>query len=112
MVTEYPIVSVPAVTPLTIPVEPTVAVALLLLHVPPPIPSVNMIDELTHTLAAPVILPAFGSGLTTIDLIAIAVPQPLVTEYPIVSVPAVTPVTIPVEPTVAVALLLLHVPPV
>jgi hypothetical protein len=100
----------PAVAPVTIPPE-TVACALLTLHAPPATPSDNVIDELTQTLEAPDIVPAFGKGLTVIVFLAIAVPQLPETVYMIVSMPAVTPVAIPPE-IVACALLALQAPPV
>ena len=50
--------------------------------------------------------------MTVIDLVAVAVPQLLVTEYVIVAAPAATPVTTPVLLTVATAgEELLHAPP-
>ena len=70
-------VSAPAVTPVTTPPE-TVALILLLLHVPPVTPSVKVIAEPAHTLDAPVILPAFGVGFTVMVLVTVAVPQLLV----------------------------------
>jgi hypothetical protein len=69
LVTAYLIVSRPAVIPVTTPPE-TVALVLLLLHVPPVTTSVNMMAEPTHTPEAPVILPAFGNGLTVTVLTA------------------------------------------
>jgi hypothetical protein len=66
-VTAYTIESVPAVTPVTMPVLPTVASAVLvLLHTPPGAASVSVIDESAHTLPAPEMVPATGSGLTVI----------------------------------------------
>lgn len=57
-------VAVPALTPPTPPlVAPMVAVeALLVLHVPPVVASVSVVDAPTHTLAVPDM--AAGSGLT------------------------------------------------
>jgi hypothetical protein len=98
-------------TPVTIPVVPTVALALLLLHIPPDARSVNVIDEPAQTNEAPVMIPEFGNELTVTAFVAIAVPHRLVTENMIVSIPFETPVTIPPE-TVALRLLLLHIPPV
>ena len=105
-------IEVPVVTPVTIPVVPIVALALLLLHVPPPTLLVKVVVNPTHTADVPVIVPAFGRGLIVIVFVVDAVPHTLVTEYIIVSIPAVTPVTIPVLPIEAFALLILHVPPV
>ena len=60
------IVALPAKIPDTLPeLLPMVAyVALLLVHVPPALPSVKFITELTHTLVAPEM--ATGRGLTVI----------------------------------------------
>ena len=68
--------------PVTIPeAEPTVAAAVLLLfHTPPALTLFNVVAEPAHTEAVPVIDPEFGSGLTVIAAVAVAVPQLLVTE--------------------------------
>ena len=58
-------VSVPAKTPVTTPLE-TVAFALAVLHVPPLAASLRVILAPTQTLATPLIIPAFGSGFTVI----------------------------------------------
>jgi hypothetical protein len=55
--------------------------------------------------------PADGAELTDIGQEAVAVPQPLVTEYLMVSSPAITPVTVP-PVTEALVLEALHTPPV
>ena len=78
-VTEYIIVSVPAVTPVTMPVLPTVAVPLLALHVPPLAPSVSDMVEPTHTADGPVIVPAVVPGSSVTTFVAVAVLQPVVT---------------------------------
>jgi hypothetical protein len=89
---------------------PTVATnALLVLHVPPGVASVKAVVRPTHTLGVPV-MPATADVFTVTTLVAVAVPQPLVTAYDIVTVPTVTPVNRPPE-TVALPLLALHVPP-
>jgi hypothetical protein len=113
LVTEYEMVVLPADTPVTIPVLLTVAIAvLLLLQTPPGAPSVNVIVEATHTLVAPVIVPGTGNTLTEKDKVAAAVPQELVTEYEMMTLPADTPDTTPVPLIVATdMLLLLHTPP-
>ncbi len=55
----------PGATPLTMPVLLTAAIeVLLLLHVPPVLPSVNVITESTATALEPVIVPAAGNGFT------------------------------------------------
>jgi hypothetical protein len=56
-------------------------------------------------------LPGFGNVFTVTTFAAATVPQLLVTEYLIVSIPADIPCTIPLK-TVADALLLFHTPPV
>jgi hypothetical protein len=56
LVTMYKMVSIPAETPVTTALE-TVAVALLLCHVPPPAPGVKVMDEPAHTFEGPVKLP-------------------------------------------------------
>ena len=73
-------VVVPAATPFTEPEALTVAAAVLvLLHTPPVVPSLNDVVEPAHTVAAPLIEPADGNGLTVITRVAATVPQPLVT---------------------------------
>ena len=70
-------VAVPAVTPVTVPVaEPTVALeVLLLLHVPLPVASVNVVVSPIHTAPVPVI--PEGTELTVIVVAAVQ-PAPLV----------------------------------
>ena len=73
-------VAVPAVTPVTIPDMPIVATAvLLLLHVPPVVVLLNVVVAVAQTIAVPVMVPATGSGLTVTSIVAVAVPQLLVT---------------------------------
>lgn len=57
-------VAVPAVTPVTIPVpEPAVATPVLpLVHVPPAVVPISVVDEPAHMLIVPVIGP--GTALT------------------------------------------------
>jgi hypothetical protein len=100
----YVMVSGPCETPVTKPVtEPTVANAvLLLLHRPPPETSLKALTRPTQTLVIPVI--AAGDGLT---VTAITELQPAGNVYNMVAEPEPTPVTRPVLPTVATALLLL-----
>ena len=67
-------VAVPAVTPVTTPVdEPIVAFALPLLHVPPVTRSLSVVVAPAHTLAVPAM--AVGTGFTVIGLVAM---QPVV----------------------------------
>jgi alpha-D-ribose 1-methylphosphonate 5-triphosphate synthase subunit PhnH len=73
-------VAVPAVMPVTLPVEPTVATLVEPeLHIPPPEPSVTLIIDPAHTLKGPVIVPASGNGLTVTTVVALALPQLTVT---------------------------------
>jgi hypothetical protein len=68
-------VAVPAATPVTIPVEPTVAiVVLLLLHVPALVASAKPVVNPVHTTFVPVI--AAGNGFTV--TVAVTLPQPVV----------------------------------
>ena len=118
MATVYLIVSTPAVTPVTTPPR-TVAVVLLLLHVPPGAKSVNVTDEPVQTVEGPVMAPSSGNGFTVTAFVAFVMPHAFVIVYLMVSTPADIPVTMPpigmpltVPPiTVACALLALQVPP-
>jgi len=90
-------------------VDPTVACnVLLLLHVPPVVVLVNVVDAPRHTNVVPDI--TAGSGFTVSCIVC---KQPFDNVYVIVGIPAATPVTTPdEEPTVASAgLPLVHVPP-
>jgi hypothetical protein len=81
---------------------------LLLLHVPPAVASVNVVEEPAHT----VLLPDIVGGTAFTVTIAMLL-QPVGNVYVIFAVPAVMPLTIPVaDPTVAILVLpLVHVPP-
>jgi hypothetical protein len=108
---EYCIVAKPADIPHTIPlVEFTVATAVLLLvHVPPLVPSVSGVHDPTHTLPEP---PMPTGGAVTVNTELIEHPEGGV--YVTVVVPGLTPVIIPevAGPNVATdRTLLLHVPP-
>jgi hypothetical protein len=60
-------VEFPAVTPVTTPVaDPTVALALLLLHVPPVVLLARVVVCPTHTLAEPVLAGRAASTVTTV----------------------------------------------
>jgi hypothetical protein len=106
-------VEVPAVIPPTVPDELTVATPVnVLLHIPPGAASLSDVVPDPQTVAVPVIVPGAGSGLTVTTIVAAAVPQLLVTVYDMIVVPADTPVTVPEELTVAIAVsVLLHAPP-
>ena len=70
----------PAVTPVTIPVVLTVAtVGVLLLHTPPVVASVNVAVVPVQTVVVPVMLPALGVPDTVTVVVALALPQLLVT---------------------------------
>ena len=100
---------VPEVIPVTIPVEPTVAFALLLAHVPP-VPSVRVIAAPWQTDAGPPINDGF-----TLTVTGFVIKQPVpVTVYLITGTPDETPVTTPVDETTVArpAERLLQVPPV
>jgi hypothetical protein len=59
-------VTVPAATPQTVPVELIVATEVaLLLHTPPEVASVSVVQEPTHTLVAPVIDDGVGVTVAT-----------------------------------------------
>ena len=99
----------PFATPFKIPVDPTVTIAaLLLLHAPPVIASVNWEKDPVQIFVIPVIAVGVVFIVTTaVDL------QPDARVNVMVEVPVVTPFTIPVaEPMVAtLGVLLVHVPP-
>ena len=80
LLTVYIMVSRPEAIPPTTPVLSTRALPLLALQVPPLMASVRGVPALIHTLDEPVMVPASGSGLMVMLLIADAVPQLLVTE--------------------------------
>jgi hypothetical protein len=105
----YDIATVPSAIPVTIPVVPTVAIAvLLLLHEPPVVAFVKVVTNPAHTLAVPLI--AEGFELTVTVAYVLQLPPSV---YVILDVPAATPVTTPAEFILAfVGALLLQVPPV
>ena len=73
-------VAVPADMPVTTPVLPIVATPeLLLLHTPPALALLNVIVDASQTVVVPVIVPAFGNGLTVTTAVVLATPQLLVT---------------------------------
>lgn len=87
--------------------EPTVAFALMVLHVPPPVALDNVVVDPTHTFNVPVM--AAGNVLTVISKVT---RHPVGKVYEIVIVPGVSPVTTPpvlMDPTAGA--LLLQVPP-
>ena len=102
-------VTVPDNTPVIIPVnDPAVAIdGLPLLHTPPPIESVSVVEAPVHTAAIPVITD--GLGFTVTGAVVIQLPG---NPYVIMDIPLATPVTIPVVlPAVAIpGMLELQVP--
>jgi hypothetical protein len=98
---------VPALTPVTTPVdEPTVATPVaLLLHVPPDVAFARVVVVPVHML----VFPVMGRRALMVTTAVMAHPPDGV--YEIVVLPPATPVTTPVDPTVAMdVLLLVHVP--
>lgn len=73
-------VTVPATTPVTEPPDTVATDVLSLLHTPPTVMSVSVMDEDSQTDDRPVIVPDTGSGFTVTVAVATAVPQELVTE--------------------------------
>ena len=106
-------VAVPPLTPVTMPVLPTVAMAVLvLLQVPPGAMSDKVVLLPAHTVGIPVMVPAFSAGPMVSTLVVTAVPQLLVTVYFIVSIPGLMAVITPLPLIVAITKLLrLHTPP-
>jgi hypothetical protein len=114
-VTVYIMVVAPAVKPVTNPEAETDATAALLdVHVPPVVDDANCVVKPEQTFVAPVIDAGVGNAFTVTVAVAVLVQLfEFVYVYVIVAVPALTPVTDPVdELTIAVAVLELdHVPP-
>ena len=110
-------IAVPAVLPLTTPVEAsTVAIPVALLdQLPPDTVEVNVVVPPTQIPCVPLRVPADGVAVTVTDLVAVAFAQPPVPflVYVMIAVPAVTPLTTPVEAfTVAIPVALLdQLPP-
>ena len=72
--------AVPEAMPVTIPVEPTVAADVFdELQTPPPVASLKAIVAPGHMEPAHVIVPAVADEFTVITVVAVAVPQLLVT---------------------------------
>lgn len=108
----YRMVSVPMVTPVTLPPADMDAWVLATDQVPPVTASVNNEVRPVQRNVEPEIVPAYGVVSTVKIAVAVAVPQRLVYEYFIVSRPAATPETRPPVPMVAtLGLLTLQAPP-
>jgi hypothetical protein len=75
LLTEYDIGVVPALMPVTMPPVVTVALVFPALQVPPAVGFTNVIAEPMHTLSAPLVVPAFGSGFTVISMVVLMLPQ-------------------------------------
>ena len=105
-------VTVPALIPVTTPVEPTVATVVvpLVLHVPPDVASLNVIAEPAHTVPVPVVVIDAGNGLT---VNIVVVEHPVLNVYVISDVPGPAAVTTPVLLPIVATLVepLVHVPP-
>jgi hypothetical protein len=78
LVTVYEIVAVPGIRPITTPPNTAAVSGALLLHTPPLVVPVSVIVENVHKDEGPVI-DAVGRLLIVIVLVAVAVPQALVT---------------------------------
>src|SRR5436309_11977804 len=99
--------TLPAPTPLTIPVEPTVAIKpLLLVQLPPPVASKRPVVAPTQTVADE---GEIATGITATVTGAVA-EQPA-TVYEMFTVPTVRPDTVPPLTVATIVLLLLHAPP-
>ena len=98
----------PAIAPVTTPVEILiVALPLLLVQLPPAGVLFSVVVRPTHTVGVPVIVVGLAFTVTVLVLI-----QPVPSVYVIVEVPAAAPVTTPVTISmVALPLLLVQLPP-
>jgi hypothetical protein len=110
LATVYKTVSVPGVTPVTIPPE-TVAKVSATDQVPPAGVSVSVITEPGHTTEGPAITPGAGNGNTDTAWRVTVVPHELVRLYLMVSLPAYIPVTSP-PATCAKEKVVVQLPPV
>ena len=98
-------VSIPAETPVTIPLVSTVACELLLLHVPPLSTPVKVVDEPTHTVLSPVIGPATGKTSASMVTPPLIVTAPLlVIALPANNTPVARSIAEAVEPPITVPL--------
>ena len=96
LLTVYDIVATPPATPVTTPEAFTVATdGAADVHAPPATVFDNERVVAAHIVAAPVIVPAFGTAFTVTVFDVLATPQLFVTVYDMVAVPAVIAVTTP-----------------
>ena len=72
-------VVVPTDMPVTTPPDTVPTAVLLLLHTPLPVASVKLVVAPAHKVGVPVIVPALGIGLTVTIVVALVLPQLLVT---------------------------------
>ena len=101
LVTVYTILTLPEATPVTKPEAFTVAIAALeLLQTPPAVALDNVVDEPTHSTVDPVFAVMEGNAVTMTEAVFV---QALLLVYVITLLPAETPVTNPLELTVATA---------
>lgn len=70
--------SVPAVTPFTVPEVPIVALPLVKLHVPADTVSIIVTGAEKQTVSGPVTIPGFGEVMIVKSFVAIAVPHTFV----------------------------------
>ena len=93
----------PAATPVIIPNELTVAIEELLTdQLPPDTDSVSVPVLPAHSVEGPLMAANEGVAFTLTNTLVAAVPHVLVTEYEILTEPALQPVTTPVALTVAI----------
>lgn len=104
----YVILALPVAIPLTTPVEePTVATDVVpLLHVPPPVALLRVVEPPTHSSAVPVFAP--GAALT-VTVATLRQPDDIV--YVIFAVPVPIAVTTPPLTVATVPSLVVHEPP-
>ena len=72
-------VAIPGAMPVTLPALTVAIAGAVLLHVPPAILLLRLMEEPAHTAEGPLMVPALASGFTVIFADAVAVPQGVVT---------------------------------
>jgi hypothetical protein len=116
-VTVYVIIDEPTDTTVIAPVDPSIVAtaSVPLVHAPPLMVDVNVVEPVSHIACVPLNVPALGKAVTvtTVDAVSFAQPPVPVTIYLIVEVPAETADTTPLPFIVATPVdKELHVPPV
>jgi hypothetical protein len=97
--------------PVAVPVEPIVAMeVLLLVHVPPPTTLLKLVVAPTHTVAVPVMVPASAPVVIVTTTEVVSLSHPLSAIYLIVAVPVEIPVTIPPDTVATLGLAEFHPP--